>query len=349
MGIRTGIAGASGYAGAELLRLLELHPEFEVVWAGASSSAGDLIGRHAPGLFVLEDLSLSDVATGIPGGLELLFLALPPGEAAGILASMDSRPKWIVDLGADFRHRDPETYKAWYGLDHPVPKELDQWAYGLTEWNREAIGAATRVANPGCYPTAALLGLLPLAREGLLADGPLFVDGKSGLSGAGRSTVRQHAFSEAHGDVSVYALEGHRHLPEIEDQLALLGGDGALPVAGRITFVPHLVPMARGLMDTMLLSLASGITQPVLDDVFRSAYSGSKFVHYVDSPPHSKAVLGSNSALVASSVDGRTGSAVVICAIDNLVKGAAGQAIQNANLMTGIEESTGLPKMGIWP
>lgn len=349
MGIRTGVAGASGYTGAELLRLLFGHPEFEVAWVGASSSAGDLIGRQAPGLFAFQDLVLSDVAAGIPGDLDLLFVALPSGQAAGILNELASPPKWIVDLGADFRHKEPRTYEEWYELSHPTPDDLHQWVYGLSEWNRDAISAATRVANPGCYPTAALLGLLPLARQGLLGSGPIFIDGKSGLSGAGRSGARAHAFSEAHGNVSAYAVEGHRHLPEMEDQLALLGGDGALPVAGKITFVPHLVPMARGLMDTMMLTLASGATQSDLDGAFESAYSAAEFVHYVDLPPSSKAVTGSNSALVASRVDERTGSAVVICAIDNLVKGAAGQAIQNANLMTGLDEATGLPTMGIWP
>lgn len=349
MGIRTGIAGASGYTGAELLRLIEAHPEFEVAWVGASSSAGDDVGRHAPGLFALGNLVLSDVAAGIPGDLDLLFVALPSGEAAAILDELNVQPKWIVDLGADFRHKDPETYKTWYGVDHPTPDELDSWVYGLTEWNREAICAATRVANPGCYPTAALLGLLPLAKEGLIGNGPIFVDGKSGVSGAGRSGARQHAFSEVHGDVSAYAIEGHRHLPEMEDQLALLGGEGARPAAGKITFVPHLVPMARGLMDTMMLTLAPGVTQTDLDHAFRSAYSTSEFVHYVASPPNSKALTGSNSALVASRAEERTGSAVVICAIDNLVKGAAGQAIQNANLMVGLEERTGLPTMGLWP
>lgn len=349
MGIRTGIAGASGYTGAELLRLISAHPEFEVVWVGASASAGDVVSRQAPGLFALENLVLSDVRDGISGDLDLLFLALPSGEAAAILDELRAPPRWIVDLGADFRHKDPETYRAWYGANHPTPDELTSWVYGLTEWNREAICTATRVANPGCYPTAALLGLLPLAKDGLLGAGPVFIDGKSGLSGAGRSGARSHAFSEVHANVSAYSVEGHRHLPEMEDQLALLGGDGALPVAGKITFVPHLVPMARGLMDTMMLTLASGVTQPDLDNAFQSAYSASEFVHYVDSPPGSKALTGSNSALITSCADERTGSAVVICAIDNLVKGAAGQAIQNANLMTGLDETTGLPTMGLWP
>lgn len=307
------------------------------------------MGRQAPGLFALEEHVLSDVAAGIPDDLELLFFALPSGEAARILSESDSPPKWIVDLGADFRHKVPATYMDWYGEEHPTPDQLPSWVYGLTEWNRDAISTATRVANPGCYPTAALLGLLPLAQDGLLGEGPVFIDGKSGLSGAGRSGDRSHAFAEAYSNVSAYAIEGHRHLPEMEDQLAAFGGDGARPVSGKITFVPHLVPMARGLMDTIMVRLAPGVTQMDMDRSFRSAYSQSDFVHYVDFAPSSKALTGSNSALVASSIDERTGSGIVICAIDNLVKGAAGQAIQNANLMAGIDETAGLPRLGLWP
>lgn len=349
MGIRTGIAGGSGYTGMELLRLVDSHPEFELAWVGGSSSAGDRISHHAPGLFALENLVFKDIASGIPDDLDLLFTALPFGEAAKIFGALKNLPTWIVDLSSDFRHKDAETFKTWYGLEHPNSDELNLWVYGLTEWNREAIGEATRVANPGCYSTAALLGLLPLAKEGLVGNGPVFVDGKSGLSGAGKSGALHHAFSEIHGDARAYAVKGHRHLPEIEDQLMLLGGDGALPMAGRITFVPHLLPMARGLLNTMMLTLAPNVTQSDLDHAFESAYSTSAFVHYVDSPPNSKALTGSNCALVASFADERTGSAVVICAIDNLVKGAAGQAIQNANLMIGIDEAAGLPKAGLWP
>lgn len=349
MKIPTGVAGASGYTGAELVRLLQSHPNFDLVWAGAASSAGDRIGAQAPGLFALDDLVLGDIAAGIPEGIELLFMALPSGEAAAMFADGRVEARWVVDLGADFRHKEPEKYEAWYGSAHPAPELLDQWAYGLSEWNRAEIEASNRIANPGCYSTAALLALLPIVGGGLLADGSIFVDGKSGVSGAGRSAARQHTFSEAYGDVSPYALAGHRHLPEIEDQLAALARGEPISTSGRVVFVPHLVPMARGLVDTCFVPVSSHLSQADLDDAFEEAYEDSPFVKYVGEPPHSKSVGASNCALVSAARDVRTDSAVVVCAIDNLVKGAAGQAIQNANLMTGLPEVTGLPTIGMWP
>lgn len=349
MSFSVGIAGASGYVGGELLRLLDMHPDLELIWAGASSSAGHLITGQSRGLIDSRSIRFDSISTLPSEILDVMFLALPPREASAFVSRNRDKFRRVIDLGADFRHRSSETYVQWYGFDHPEPDELWSWSYGLTEWNRQAIAESTKVANPGCYATAALLTLLPIIKAGMIGEGVIYIDGKSGLSGAGRSVKPEHSLAEAFGDVTAYSVGGHRHLPEIVDQLSLLGGGGGLDAEHRIAFVPHLVPVARGLSTTCLIPLIEGSTKDDLDAAYAEAYANQAFVHFVEDPPHSKALTGSNCALVFADIDRATRHAVAICAIDNLMKGAAGQAIQNTNVMLGLPESTGLQTTGIWP
>lgn len=353
MGATAGIAGASGYAGAELLRLLDAHPFFDVAWIGAHTAAEKDILDVAPGMHSRagEQFNPTDAAS-IPD-LDLIFMALPSGAAMELVDALDGRGMKMVDLGADFRFDDPETYANWYSRDHISPGSLRDWTYGLPEMERKSIVDASRVANPGCYSTAALLALLPLAEAGLLAGSSIFIDGKSGVSGAGRGLAQHLHFAEVFEDVAPYGLGGHRHLPEITQGLAKAGKDGLTAETTTVTFVPHLMPMSRGLLDTCYVNLSEPLTSGEIDDLYDAAFSGEPFVSVVKRAPHTKAVRGSNMALVSANVYPGSGddapSAVVMCAIDNLVKGAAGQAIQNANLMFGIPEVTGLEMTGLWP
>lgn len=349
MSYRVGIAGASGYTGAELLRLLDGHPDCDLVWFGANRAEGAVISDNAPGLHSYSDVIFESLVPDSIPELDLLFIAMPPGEAIGLVGALGDRIERIVDLGPDFRHSDPTVYEAWYGGEPRTEAELAAWIYGLPEADRSEIRGARRVANPGCYATAALLALLPLLRSGLLGSGSICVDGKSGLSGAGRTTAQHLHFPEAFSDVSAYGLGGHRHLPEISAGLARYSGKSAASASNPVVFVPHLVPVSRGLLDTCFVPLIEGVTGDDVETAYTESYAGEAFVRVVDAPPHTKAVSGSNMALVMATVDEDSGMAVAICAIDNLVKGAAGQAIQNANLMLGLDETTGLPVTGLWP
>ncbi len=298
-----GVAGASGYGGAELLRLVELHPVLRIEAAQARSGGFDPLS--------LEVLAACDV----------VFLALPHGTSAAFGTALVETGTPVVDLGSDFR--------------------LDAWAYGLPELFRGDLVGARAIANPGCYATAATLAVAPLAEAGLI-DGPLAIDGKSGISGAGRTPSERTHLPALHGGITPYQPVGHRHVAEIEQSLARLGHPEP------VTFTPHLLPTSRGLLCTAYARLSRPVGQAELDEVYHGRYGAEPFVRLVDEPAPQR-LAGSNCVAIRAVADTRTCTAICLAALDNLVKGAAGQAIQNANLMLGLPETTGLPTRGLWP
>jgi N-acetyl-gamma-glutamyl-phosphate reductase len=336
-----GVLGASGYAGAELLRLLARHPDLDVAWAAGDSSAGQPLAARYPGLrAAYGELTFCSVDEGLEKGADVLFCALPHGRAAELAPRALAAAGLVVDLSADFRLRDPGAYPAWYGAEHPFPDQLGDWPYGLPELHREQLRGATRVAVPGCYPTAALLALAPLVAAGLVAADGIVVDAKSGLSGAGRSLTDGNLFVQANENVAPYKVGSHRHTPEIEQELALAAG---APVT--VTFSPHLVPASRGLLATCYATLAPSAGDQELAACYAAAYGAEPFVDLLDPAtgwPATRAVATTNRVQVAAAADRRTGRAVAAAAIDNLVKGAAGQAVQCANLAIGLPETAGL-------
>jgi N-acetyl-gamma-glutamyl-phosphate reductase len=340
---KVGIINATGYVGAELARLLTNHPEVELTSVTGRSAAGrklDEVFPHLAGLGLTIKPELDEV--------ELAFSAMPHKESAKkVMAQLEQGVK-VVDISADFRLKDPGAYPCWYGFSHPSPELLKEAIYGLTELNRQYISTSTElVANPGCYPTGAILALAPLAKEGL-TDGDIIIDSKSGISGAGRSLKLANQYSEADEDTAAYALEGHRHLPEITQELNNIS-DAKVSV----TFVPHLVPMNRGILTTCYAKLVKGkedITgQAELKVLYNDFYKDEPFVKIAAEPPHTKHTWGSNLCLIFPTIDIATGRLVIISAIDNLVKGAAGQAVQNMNLMLDLPETTGLTATPVFP
>lgn len=353
MGFTVGVAGVSGYTGGEVVRLVSLHPDFDLGWVGGHGSAGRELRRVHPWLEVMPGgstvakMAINPLDDGVDlSGLDLLFVSLPAGESSAFLAALGgSRPARVVDIGPDFR-LSAESFEEWYGKEHPLASELDEWIYGFTEAFRSRVAGARYVANPGCYATAALTALYPLAKERMLS-GCVYIDGKSGLSGAGRGTADYLLLSEATEDASPYAVGGHRHHPEIEGTLR-----GIHPETS-VVFVPHLVPMARGLLVTAYAPLRSRATAETVAELYLEVYASEPFVAVSEDPPHTKSVRGANSAVVhtavqASGSEGNT-VAIVTAAIDNLGKGAAGSAVQNANVMVGVDETAGLCFPGIWP
>ena len=336
-GIRVAVVGAAGYAGGELVRLLAGHPSVEIASVHARERDGVAVETELPHLAPL-GLSFRD---GEPDGVQVAFLALPHGASAEYAPRLLERGVTVIDIGADFRLRDADAYRTWYGAVHAAPLLLTDAVYGLTEWNRAALCGAKLVANPGCYPTAALLALAPFARAGLLS-GEVIVDAKSGISGAGRGAGADYLFTELTESTRAYGLGGHRHQPEIEQGLADAGA--AVP----LTFVPHLVPQSRGILATCYVSLADDLDDEALTTLLRDAYDAEHFVHVSAAPPATKQATGSNHAFVhARRVGARR--AVVLSAIDNLGKGAAGQAIQNMNVVLGLDETAGLGSLGLHP
>ena len=335
--LRVAVVGASGYAGGELLRLLAGHPSVRIASVHARERDGQPVGGEQPHLAPL-DLAFSD---GEPGDVDVAFLALPHGASAPVAARLLERGITVIDIGADFRLRDTEAYATWYGGPHPAPELLDEAVYGLTEWARPQLSGARLIANPGCYPTATLLAILPLARCGAIGA-EVVVDAKSGISGAGRSAGADYLFTELTESTRAYGLGGHRHQPEIAQGLA---SAGATP---RLTFVPHLVPQSRGLHATCYVTLNDDLDDDGLAGILRDAYDAEPFVHVADQPPSTKHATGSNHAFVHARRVGER-RAVVIGVIDNLGKGAAGQAIQNMNVALGLDETAGLGGLGIHP
>jgi len=337
--MKIGIINVTGYTGVELARLLHQHPQVELASVTGRSAAGQSLSEVFPHLAGI-DLTIKAEL----GDVELAFAAMPHKESAREVIPLLEKGVRVVDISADFRLKDAPEYQRWYGFSHPAPQLLKEAAYGLPELYHAQIASAKLVANPGCYPTGAILALAPAVKAKLIkAD--VVIDSKSGVSGAGRSLNLLTHYSEANEDTAAYALEGHRHLPEITQELKLLNPQASLSV----TFVPHLVPMTRGILTTCYAPLASGKKEKELKELYRDFYKDAPFVRVADAPPHTKQTWGSNLCLVYPTVDQRTGKLVVISAIDNLVKGAAGQAIQNMNLMLGLPETTGLEALPVYP
>lgn len=339
--IPAAVVNGAGYGGVELLRLLRRHSAFDLVEVTARSDAGKRVESVFPQLAGL-DLTFSERVEEA----EAVFVALPDEASVEVVPGLLAEGRRVLDLSAGFRLRDPALYPEWYGYDHPAPALLEEAVYGLTEWTRDRLPSARLVACPGCYPTAALLALGPALYANWI-EPDVIVDAKSGVSGSGRTLRLSSHFSEANEDVAAYGVKGHRHLPEIEQALAAERHAGW--PAPRVTFVPHLIPMTRGILATCYGVLKEGVAVEDIHRLYRNAYSHEPFVRLSDSPPHTKWTYGSNLAYVYPYVEERSRRLIVISAIDNLVKGAAGQAIQCANLMYGLPETMGLPLEGVYP
>lgn len=341
-----GIVGASGFTGAELLRLVAGHPELEVAFATGDTKAGTAVAELYPSLAArYRDLDFTTYDPAAVEGLDLVFCCLPHGQSGALMADLHKRVAHVVDLAADFRLKDPALYPRWYGEEHPAPDLLDDFAYGLPELFRADLEGAPAVAVPGCYPTAASLALAPLVRAGLVEAQGIVVDAASGVSGAGRGLKETTAFCTVDEDYTAYGLLDHRHTPEIEQVLGQVGGEAS------VLFTPHLAPMNRGMLATCYARPAVG-TSPTTADalgVLADAYGDEPFVVVSERSPSTKATAGSNSAHLTARVDERTGWVVAISAIDNLVKGASGQAVQCANLALGLPEDLGLAQVGVYP
>jgi N-acetyl-gamma-glutamyl-phosphate reductase len=340
-----GIINVTGYAGVELARLLYQHPQVELTSVTGRSAAGQRLGKVFPHLSCI-DLTIEPEL----GEVDLVFSAMPHRESAKEVIPLLNRGIKVVDISADFRLKDAAEYLSWYGFTHPAPQLLEQAVYGLTELYRSQVASAQLVANPGCYPTGAILALAPAVKEGLI-ESNIIVDSKSGVSGAGRTLSAQTHYSEANEDATAYALDGHRHLPEIIQELKLLRTEQSPSV----TFVPHLIPMTRGILTTGYAPLASGTIstdkkgEAELRQLYLDFYKDEPFVKVVEFSPHTKHTWGNNLCFIHPTIDYRTGNLIVISCLDNLVKGAAGQAIQNMNLMLGLPETTGLEALAIYP
>lgn len=344
--MKAAIINVTGYAGIELARILHRHPEVEIAGVTGRSQAGETLGGALPHL---DRLGLV-IEPEITRSVDVVFSALPQVASAAVCVRFAREGVKVIDISADFRLRDPAEYAAWYGAEHPALDLLETSVYGLTELDRKGIAGARLVANPGCYPTAALLALAPAVRSGLIEE-PIIVDCKSGVSGAGRGLSLTTHFSEVNENVFAYGVGGHRHLPEITQELRRMR-EGYEPSA---LFQPHLIPMTRGILDTVYADFVEGAfdspqeASGAVAELYRDFYRGEPFVKVADAPPQTKQTWGNNDCLVYPTVDGRTGKFVVFSALDNLVKGAAGQAAQNMNLMFGLPETTGLEQLAIYP
>jgi N-acetyl-gamma-glutamyl-phosphate reductase len=341
VGIRIGIAGASGYAGGELIRLVDGHPDLEVGSVTAHSRAGETLGAVHPHLSgrgrVLGEFDVAEMAR-----MDLVFLALPHGASAAPAMDLLAAGVPVVDIGSDFRLDTPERYLEAYGADHPYPEQLGAWAFGLPELFSAEIAAANRVAVPGCYPTSVALALGPLVAAGAVDASDLVVTSMSGVSGAGRSLRQDLLFGAVAESVRAYGVFTHRHRPEMERVLEAMAGEQRV----RVSFTPHLVPIQRGLLSTCHAAL-TGTADPL--EVLAAAYAAAPFVRVGVEPPRTAWVAGSNRCLLSVHADERTGKVIVLSAIDNLVKGASGQALQCANLMLGLPETSGLDAAGWMP
>jgi N-acetyl-gamma-glutamyl-phosphate reductase len=337
--------GASGYSGAELIRLLAGHPSAELTFATAGERARQRLGDVYPHLAPFADLVLEPADADITGRANLAFLALPHGESSKIAPRLLDHGVRVVDLAGDFR-LPAEAYPRWYGFDHAAPEWLDKAVYGLPELFAEDIAGADLVANPGCYPTAAALALVPLVRDELVEPNGILIDAKSGVSGAGAKPTATVHYAHTEGSVRPYKVGTHQHTPEIELIL-----DRASGLATSVTFVPHLVPAVRGVLVTCYARLTGEHDLDALASAVATAYKGAPFVRALPPGvmPDAKRVTGANVCEVGVALDSRTGTVVVAAAVDNLVKGAAGQAIQNMNLMFGFGETAGLPTIGVYP
>jgi N-acetyl-gamma-glutamyl-phosphate reductase len=345
MTFKAAVVGGSGYTGAELLRLLSGHPDLEVALVTADANAGVAVADLYPSLAVAYGgLTYQQVAPHDLAGLDVAFLCLPHGTSQALAGELVDSVGHVIDLGADFRLPAPD-YEQWYGEAHQAPALIERFGFGLPELYRDTLVGAEHIASPGCYPTSASLALAPLLAAGLVDHRGIVVDAVSGISGAGRGLKASSLFAEVSDNVNAYGLLTHRHTGEMELALSHVAGH---PV--QVLFTPHLVPMTRGILATCYARpAADSLSTRSLLAHYREFYAGEPFVHVVDGSPMTKATLGSNAAHLTVRYDERTNTVLAIGALDNLVKGASGQALQNANLVLGLEETTGLSTVGLMP
>lgn len=349
--IEVGILGASGYAGSELVRLLVQREDVQLNFLGANRQAGSAVSDLYPNVYqrLIQDYEVVDLQDPKTfNGLDLLFSCLPHGQSQAAVAQAYQAGVRVIDFSADYRLKSPKTYEGWYNTKHAYPKLLAEAVYGLTELHRQAIEKAAIIANPGCFPTAMLLGLAPLTQAGLLDWVPsIIADCKSGLSGAGRNLQGHLLFTEVNENVNPYAAGVHRHTPEVEEQLHRLQGS----VQTQVNFIPHLVPTQRGILASLYVQAQDPITEDELREMYQTFYKGASFIRILKEGiyPQMKAVTGSNYVDIQVQVNERTGLIYIFVAIDNLIKGAAGQAVQNMNVMFNLPEETGLTAIGLLP
>lgn len=344
--MKVGILNITGYGGIELARILNRHPEFKITSVTGRSAAGEKLADIFPHLSEL-DLTIKDE---LDEQVDIIFSALPHAASAQKLKPYIESGQRVVDFSADFRLDDITNYEDWYGKDHPLPSHLSLASYGLPELNRESIKSSSLVANPGCYPTASILALAPAMANSLITE-DIIIDAKSGVSGAGRGLSLNTHFSELNESIKAYSVSGHRHMPEVVQELTKLNNE----VNIKLTFLTHLIPITRGI----LVSAYAGLNIAKLDnksnnselirDVYKQYYKDERFVTVTDQPPTTKQAQGTNQCLLYPTVDIRTNRLIVISCIDNLVKGAAGQAVQNANILFGFPEETGLEDLALYP
>lgn len=345
--IKAGIIGATGYAGAELVRLLLGHKEVEIKWYGSRSYVDQAYASVYQNMFQLVDEKcLDDNMEAMADQVDVIFTATPQGLCASLVNENILNKVKIIDLSADFRIKDVNVYEKWYGIEHKAPQYIEEAVYGLCEVNREKIKQARIIANPGCYPTCSFLSIYPCVKEGLIDPNTIIIDAKSGTSGAGRGAKVDNLFCEVNENIKAYGVAGHRHTPEIEEQLSYAAGEPVL-----INFTPHLVPMQRGILVTAYASLKKDVTYEEVKAVYDKYYDKEYFVRVLnkDVCPQTRWVEGSNFVDVNFKIDLRTKRIIMMGAMDNLVKGAAGQAVQNMNLLFGLDEKTGLQMAPLFP
>lgn len=345
--IKVGIIGATGYAGGELVRLLLGHKEAEIKWYGSRSYVDQKYAKVYQNMFQLvDDRCLDDNMEEMAKQVDVIFTATPQGLCASLVNDDILNKVKVIDLSADFRIKDAAVYEEWYGIEHKAKQYLDEAVYGLCEINREAVKKARLVANPGCYPTCSILSIYPLLKEGLIDPSTVIIDAKSGTSGAGRGAKVDNLFCEVNENIKAYGVATHRHTPEIEQELSLAAGE---PVT--ISFTPHLVPMQRGILVTAYASLKREVTWEEVKEVYDRYYDKERFVRVLDQDvcPQTRWVEGSNYVDVGFKIDPRTKRIIMMGAMDNLVKGAAGQAVQNMNLVFGLDEAEGLRMAPLFP
>lgn len=345
--IKAGIIGATGYAGAELVRLLMGHKEVEIVWYGSRSYVDQKYADVYQNMFQIVDAKcLDDNIEELAKQADVIFTATPQGYLASVLTEEILNHTKLVDLSADFRIKDVATYEEWYKIEHKSPQFIEEAVYGLCEINREDIKKARLIANPGCYTTCSILTAYPLAKEGIIDMSTLIVDAKSGTSGAGRGAKVPNLFCEVNENMKAYGVASHRHTPEIEEQLGYASGEKVL-----INFTPHLVPMNRGILVTEYANLKKDVSYEQVKAIYDAYYKDEKFIRVLPEGvcPETKWVEGSNYVDINFKIDPRTHRIIMMGALDNLVKGAAGQAVQNMNLLFGLPEDEGLNLVPMFP
>ena len=345
--IKVGIIGATGYAGGELVRILMGHKEAEIVWYGSRSYIDQKYADVYRNMFQIVDAKcMDDNIEALADQVDVIFTATPQGFLASVINENILGKTKIVDLSADFRIKDVKVYEKWYGIEHKSPQFIEEAVYGLCEVNRDKVKGARLIANPGCYTTCSILTAYPLAKEGIIDMRTLIVDAKSGTSGAGRGAKVPNLFCEVNENMKAYGVASHRHTPEIEEQLGYASGENVT-----ISFTPHLVPMNRGILATEYATLKKNVTGEEVKAIYDKYYADEKFVRVLGEGvcPETKWVEGSNYVDIGFKLDPRTNRIVMMGAIDNLVKGAAGQAVQNMNLLFGLPESGGLELVPMFP